>query len=132
MPPPVRRQERAQRQKASEKTQGDGVAHSPLNEQNPFVPAPSESPKQEVSLADQDAKERAQYNDIKTKAMGDQKIQAMRDKADAAETVEDQRKASRAYYKALYGKMRELDGNLKGRIDRMEAMTLKRLEAPGQ
>ena len=110
------------------KPAGEAGTHSPLNEQNPFVPTPGASPKKEVSLADQDANERAQYNDVKAKAMGDKKVQELKSKADGAESPEETRKASRVYYKALYGKMREMDGSLKERIDRMETMTLKRLE----
>ncbi|SRR5579862_2422534 len=101
-------------------------APSPLNVANPFVPG--ESPSESESAADKDAQERAHFNDIKTKALEDDKVLALKEKMDTAGSAEEQAKASKVYYNALYDKMRKLDPALKERIDRMQALTSKRLE----
>lgn len=95
----------------------------------PFIPAPEAAhPTPAPDLAAQDASERARLREIKAKALEDKHVRSLQEKADNASNDDDQRKASKAYYKALYGRMRSLDESLKPRIDRMEAATLKRLD----
>ena len=62
------------------------------------------------------------------KALEDNHVRSLQEKADSASGEEEQHKASKAYYKAMYEKMRSLDESLKNRIDRMEAATLRRLD----
>ena len=99
-----------------------------MSEPNPFIPPAVEPPKGDESLADRDAQERVQFNEVKSKALEDDKILALKEKMDTANSAEEQASASKVFYKALYGKMRELDPSLKDRIDRMQALTTKRLE----
>jgi hypothetical protein len=53
---------------------------------------------------------------------------SLQSKADAASEPDAQLKATKAYYKALYGKMREVNPSMKDRIDRTEAAAMRRLE----
>jgi len=101
---------------------------SPLNVQNPFVPTTGEPGKEAESAIDRDAQERTHYNEIRAKALEDDKVLALKEKMDTASSEEEQAKASKVYYDALYEKMRKLDPALKDRIDRMQAVTSKRLE----
>ena len=84
-----------------------------------------------ISSAEEDAKEHAHFQQIKAQALEDKKIRDLQDKADNAQNDDEQRKASKEYYKALYGKMRKLDPSLKEHIDRVENVTIKRLDQPG-
>ena len=59
--------------------------------------------------------------------MEDPQVRSLKARADDAATEEESRKALRAYNKALFEKMRKVDGSLSDRIDRMEAAMLRRL-----
>ncbi len=60
--------------------------------------------------------------------MEDPHVKDLKQKADNAALDEDGKKAMRAYYKALFQKIRSLgDENVKSRCDRMEAFVLKDL-----
>jgi hypothetical protein len=60
-------------------------------------------------------------------------VLALQSKADASTDPEVRTKATKAYYKALYQRMRDINPSLKDRIDRTEAAAIRRLErsAPG-
>ena len=100
----------------------------------PFVttqqPAASATPKQ-LSLEDQDAKDKARFHELKAKALEDKEIKALRDKADSA-TGDAGREAERAYDKALFKKVRELDPSISDYVDRLEKFTMKRLDGGAQ
>ena len=85
-----------------------------------------------IASGDEDAIEKAKYDEVKSRAVQDKKIQELKAKADAAPTDAEGRKALRAYNKALFQKMRSLDSSIRGRVDRMETAVLKRLEPSGQ
>ncbi len=72
--------------------------------------------------------EKAKYDLAKATAVQDEKIVALKEKADAANDEEDGRNALRAYNKALFQKMRTIDGSIRERIDLMEDAVMKRLE----
>lgn len=98
----------------------------------PFVPENSVSaeskPAPELSsLLEQDAKDRARLREVKSAALDDGQVKALKDKADAA-SDSDQRATSKEYYKALYEKMRSLEPALKDRIDRMENVMMRRID----
>lgn len=76
---------------------------------------------------DADAIEKAKYNEVKSRAETDPKIHELKEKADNSPTEEEGRKNQRAYNKALFGKMRSLEPDLKPRIDRVEAAVLRQL-----
>ena len=103
-----------------------------MSEPNPFVPPPGEpgntSETEVESSADRDAQERVRFNTVKAKALEDDKILAFKEKMDTASSEDEQAKASKVYYNALYEKIRKIDPLLKDRIDRMQAVTTKRLE----
>ena len=80
------------------------------------------------ALIAQDAQEKVRYNETRTKALADPNVLKLQEKADSAMGEEEQKTASKAYYKALYAKMRSLDPTLKEHIDRTEAATLRRIE----
>ena len=79
------------------------------------------------ALIAQDAQEKVRYNEVRTKALADPEVLKLQDKADTA-GADEQKAASKAYYKALFDKMRSLDATLKDRIDRTEAANLRRIE----
>ena len=77
--------------------------------------------------ADTDAVEKQKYDQAKAKAASDPKIQELRGKADLAPTEDESRKALRAYNKAMFKRMKEIDPSIKDHVDRMEAAVMSRL-----
>lgn len=59
--------------------------------------------------------------------MSDPQISELKEKLDSASSDDEQREVSKEYYRALFNKMRKLDGSMKDRINRMEAATQRRL-----
>ncbi|MDP9291321.1 MAG: hypothetical protein M3O82_03030 [Verrucomicrobiota bacterium] len=96
----------------------------PTPEEKTVGPAPDLNPEVE-------AKEKARYREVRTKALEDQHVAELKEKSDNADSDDKTRAAAKAYYKALFGQMRKLDGSLKNRIDRMEAATYRRLDRSG-
>ena len=94
----------------------------------PFVAVPDATPDPKTTALLDDSQRRERYRTVREKALEDPKILALQAKADSAPTEEDHRKLSRAYYKALFEKMRKLDPSLKEHIGRMESVTLKRID----
>jgi hypothetical protein len=93
------------------------------------APTPSrKAPVAPGADADADAQEKYKYDVARNKALEDPEVQKLKDKADGATSDEEARKAQRAYNKALFNKMRSLDGSIKDRADRIEASILKRLD----
>jgi hypothetical protein len=78
--------------------------------------------------SDPEVIEKFKYDQAKAKALEDSEIQELKQKADNSTTDEESKKASRAYNKALFNKMRRIDSSLKDRIDRMEAAMMKRFD----
>src|SRR5438132_22984 len=72
--------------------------------------------------------ETARFQQAKAKALADKRIKDLQEKADSAPNEDAQQKASKAYYKALYDRMRKIDPGLKDRIDRTENATMKQME----
>jgi hypothetical protein len=101
-------------------------ASIPVVPENSPPPQPSQTTETLPPL-EQDAKEKAHLKEIKATALEDADIKALKDKADAA-SDSDQQAASKAYYKALYEKMRSIDPMMKERIDRTEAAMMKQLD----
>lgn len=103
---------------------------SGITSQVPFVPGPSErvhppaSTKSPVATA---AEQTQRFQEVKTKALADKKVQELQEKADNA-TGDESRPALRQYYKALYSRMREIDPTLRERIQRTEAASLRRAD----
>jgi hypothetical protein len=77
--------------------------------------------------ADPEVKEKFRYEQAKAKATEDPHVKSLKAKADDATTDEESRKALRAYNKALFDKIRKIDGSVSDRADRMEAAIMKRL-----
>jgi hypothetical protein len=101
-----------------------------MTSQIPFVPGPGEQPAAptvETNPVEEEAQETIHFQAAKTKALEDKHVQELQAKADAA-TGDEAKTALRKYYKALYGKMREIDPSVKDRIDRTEAAALRRVE----
>lgn len=96
----------------------------------PFVPAqtpePSATPKQ-LSIEDQEAKDKARFNELKAQAIQDPAIKALRDKADTLVGPAG-KEAQRAYYKALFDKVRATDPSISGYVDRLEKFAMKRFQ----
>ena len=78
--------------------------------------------------ADPEVKEKFRFDQAKAKASEDPDVMELKAKADSAVSEEDTRSAQRAYNKALFSKMRKIDGSLEERISSMEAAILKRLD----
>jgi hypothetical protein len=105
-----------------------------MNEQVPFIPTP-ETPAAQApqvpsasAIAAQEAQEKARYRQVRAKALEDPNVLSLQDKADTAPNEDEQKAASKSYYKALFDKMREIEPSLKDRIDRTEAATLRRIK----
>lgn len=81
-----------------------------------------------VASGDATAIEKAKYNLARAKAVEDGEVRELKAKADAATSDEEGRKTLRAYNKALFDKMRQLDPSISERADRIEAAVIKRLE----
>ncbi len=98
------------------------------------TPEPTPKPSPEVSkpastpLPLTDAQKETRYRQAETKALEDRSVREWKKKAHDAKTDEDQQKAMREYQKALFKKMRELDGAIKERVDQAEAAKLKSSE----
>ncbi len=77
--------------------------------------------------ADPDVQEKFRFEQAKAKAAEDPQVKSLKAKADNAATDEESRKALRAYNKALFEKIRRVDGSVAERATRLEAAILKRL-----
>ncbi len=95
---------------------------------NATVVAPHEAVEPPAD-ADPETKEKFHFEQAKAKAAADPEVMELKAKADSAVSDEDARSAQRAYNKALFGRMRKIDGSLDERINSMEAAILKRLDA---
>lgn len=80
--------------------------------------------------ADTDAQEKYRFEVAKNKALEDAEVRKLKEKADGATSDDEEKKARRAYNKALFNKMRSIDGTIKDRADRIEAVIMKRLDTP--
>jgi hypothetical protein len=85
---------------------------------------PPKPAKPEVVLDDA-----TKYKNAHAAALADEKIKDLKAKADNAVDDAEAHKASVAYNKALYRKIREIDGSLEGYVDKLEQAMMKRLEA---
>jgi hypothetical protein len=74
-----------------------------------------------------EAEERTKFAEAKTKALESTALQELKLKADTAPTEEEARRSLRAYNKALFLRMRQIDPSIRERIDATEAFILKRL-----
>ncbi len=77
--------------------------------------------------ADAEIVEKQKYDQAKAKAVADPKVQELRGKADSAASEDESRKALRAYNKAMFKRMKEIDPSIKDHVDRMEAAVMSRL-----
>ena len=80
-----------------------------------------------AELTTPEAQEKWKYDETRKKALEDEEVRKLKEKADTAPNEEEGRRALRAYNKALFNKMRSLDPSIKDRIDAMEAGVMKRL-----
>jgi hypothetical protein len=77
--------------------------------------------------ADAEIVEKQKYDQARAKAIADPKIQELRGKADLAASEDESRKALRAYNRAMFKRMKEIDPSIKDHIDSMEAAVMSRL-----
>jgi hypothetical protein len=71
--------------------------------------------------------QRIKFRRAKTRALYDPAVQAEWNRANAARTDYEKREAMKAYYRALFNRMRRIDGSLKPRIAATEQRALHRL-----
>lgn len=71
--------------------------------------------------------QRIRFRQAKTRASNDPAVQAEWARANAARTDFEKRDALKAYYKALFNRMRRVDGSLRARIAETEQRAMKRL-----
>jgi hypothetical protein len=69
------------------------------------------------------------YKNARSNALEDAQIKELRGKADSAIAEDEAHRASVAYNKALFRKIRELDPSLDGYVDKLEDVMMKRLNA---
>ena len=107
---------------------------SSITSQVPFVapegvtPEKVHTPEPTRSPVKDEAERTQRFQQVKSKALTDQKVRDLQAKADNA-SGDDERTALRQYYKALYGRMREIDPSLHERIQRTEAASLRRADS---
>lgn len=97
-----------------------------MTNDTPFVQAPAASTPKPVSVEDQDAKDKARFHELRAQALQDPAIKALRDKADTT-TGDAGKEAEKAYDKALFDKVKQLDPSVSDYVDRVEKFTLDRL-----
>jgi flagellar hook-associated protein FlgK len=89
-------------------------------------PKASPSPKPAPTAASSAAtKKELSFDEAAAKAAEDPRTRELKQKIHNARSDEEQRKAADDYYKALYGRMRELAPSAKDRIDKEEAAKLR-------
>ena len=76
---------------------------------------------------EQERKLKVRYKEVRTKAEQDPEIAALRETAEKSPTFEGERAAYRAYYRALFKKIRKTDPSLAKKCDLMEKAYLDRL-----
>ncbi len=117
-PPAAIEQEPQQQPPATATTQ----LPSTLPPQQPLAtPLPTPAPLPEF--------DRELYQKVRKEAAADPAIAAMAEKLDALPVGEAQQAASREYTKALFNKMREIDQSQTDWFNRLEAATLRRIDA---
>jgi hypothetical protein len=121
-----------------DKKAGEGT--SPVKKEDATTPAPTKARgpgRQKVKSTpapettgpvDPETAEKNRFESVKARALEDPQIQEIKAKADSAATEEEGKKALRAYWKALFNKMRRLDPSLKEHIDIMESVIDKHLD----
>ncbi|GAB4175038.1 MAG: hypothetical protein Fur0032_14760 [Terrimicrobiaceae bacterium] len=67
------------------------------------------------------------YREVRTRAESAPEVVAMKERADAARTAEDQRAALREYYRLLFKKVASLDSKLKDKAAQMEDAYIRSL-----
>lgn len=67
------------------------------------------------------------YREVRLKADEDPRVTAMRERAEAATSIEDQRAAYREYYRLLFDKVAQLDKSLKAKAEVMADAYIRRL-----
>jgi hypothetical protein len=82
-----------------------------------------------TTSAEAEVQEKYKYDMAKAKALTDPEVLKLKEKAESAVSEDEARKAQRAYTKALFNKMRSIDGSIKERADRIEAGIIRRLES---
>lgn len=111
----------------------DGKKQSPsvMTNEVPFVPEATPEPEatpQTPTVEEDESKSKARYKELKAQILQDKDIQALKAKADAATSDDAQRDAAKAYYKALFKKMRAADPSIGDYLNRMEKAMMKRLD----
>ena len=84
-------------------------------------PSPTTQPSPQASLMT--------FEKAQVQALEDPRVREMKAKIHAASSDEERRKAANDYYRALYGKMRELAPAAKDRIDKEEASKIQNTAA---
>ena len=104
----------------------------PAVETAPPAPKPGKTGKSaskpkapEAPALDDDTK----YKNARTTALADEQIKELKTKADSAVDEEEAHRASVAYNKALFRKIRQVDPSLDAYVDPIEAAMMKRLTA---
>ena len=130
-------------QPAVASTETPETAKPPVEKPAPSTPAPGKKSRKGKTApvatatdaaeppadADPETKEKFRFDQAKAKASEDPEVKELKASADGAATEEEAHTAQRAYNKALFRKMRKIDGTLDERINQMEAAILKRLDA---
>jgi hypothetical protein len=109
------------------------------------TPAPSETAKPETKPEPKTAKpgkpvknapkpaenldDATKYKNARATALEDAQIKELKEKADSAVADDEAHRASMAYNKALFRKIRQVDPSIDGYVDKLEEAMMKRLSA---
>ena len=88
--------------------------------------APASSATGETASDGQNNEER-RYQEIKARAKADPVVQSLKAKSEAAATEAESRAAAISYNRALFRKVRELDGSLAERAELVENAIIRRI-----
>jgi hypothetical protein len=98
---------------------------------NAIIPdEPPPLPPSSVAVESEEEKERelaVRYREVRVKAEKDPQVTSMKEKAEAATSMEDRRAALREYYRLLFKKVVALDKSLKSKAEIMEEAYIRRL-----
>lgn len=131
-PKPTPTPEARKTDKPAEK--GDSAKPKPSPEGGSFSETPAFVPEptlgsvsvSDIVSEDYEAKQKARFEKLKQAALKNEKVAALKEKAESAPPGKE-KESLKAYYSALFDKMRELDKSMVKRIDLMEKATERRI-----
>lgn len=103
-------------------------SEAPVAQEKAPTPAPAVKETPAPAPTDPFETERQRYKEVRRQALEDPQVRELQDKVDSALDEQAHKEAGKNYYKALFGKIRQIDPSLTERADALEAKALEQLE----